>query len=422
MMIRRPRGTADVTPEESPRWRHLEAIARDVCRRYGYGEITTPTLEHTELFQRTVGETTDIVEKEMYTFKDRGGRSLTLRPEGTAAAARLYLEKGLHAGAQPVKLCYVGWPVFRYERPQAGRLREHRQFGVECFGSSDASVDAEVITLAHDFLGELGIGDLQVGLNSMGCRHCRGEYREAVKEHFADCLDGMCADCCRRFEANPLRLLDCKRSRCQEFRAGAPPMESYLCGDCREHFEVLQALLSDLGVDFDIDSSLVRGLDYYTRTVFEITHPALGAKDVVCGGGRYDGLVQILGGDSTPAAGFGLGMERLLMILEHEGIPLPQAPGVDVFIVTLGERAQREGFGLLHELRTAGLSADTDYLGRSLRSQMRHAGRYRARYVLIIGDDELAAGSVVVRDMEEGTQCTVSRAEIVSVLGERMSL
>lgn len=421
MMIRRPRGTADVTPEESPRWRHLESVVRDVCRRYGYGEIATPTMEHTELFQRTVGETTDIVEKEMYTFEDRGGRSLTLRPEGTAAAARLYLEEGLHAGAQPVKMCYVGWPLFRYERPQAGRLREHHQFGVECFGSADASVDAEVITLVCDLLGELGLGDLQLGLNSMGCEQCRGDYSKAVKEHFSDCLDSMCPDCCRRYETNPLRLLDCKRARCQEFQNHAPSMVSYLCDACREHFELLQALLSDLGISFRIDSSLVRGLDYYTRTVFEITHPALGAKDVVCGGGRYDGLVEIVGGASTPAVGFGLGMERLLMILETEGIPLPGPPGVDVFVVTLGEQARREGFRLLHELRTAGLSADTDYLDRSLRSQMRHAGRYPASYVLIMGDDELSAGSVILRDMEDGTQRTVSRADIVSVLGEGIS-
>ncbi|MFO8059402.1 MAG: histidine--tRNA ligase [Bacillota bacterium] len=415
-IIKRPRGTADITPEESPRWRHLESVAREVCRRYGYGEIATPILERTELFRRTVGETTDIVEKEMYTFDDRGGRSLTLRPEGTAAAARLYLEEGLHAVAQPVKLSYVGWPIFRYERPQAGRLRQHHQFGVECFGSDDPAVDAEIICLACDFLSELGLEDLVVGLNNIGCPRCRGTYRTAVREHFAPHLERMCPDCRRRYQANPLRLLDCKVERCHQFQAGVPEVADFLCDDCRDHFARLQAHLDALGIDYRLDPGLVRGLDYYTRTVFEIEHRALDAQDVVCGGGRYDGLVEILGGEPTPGVGFGLGMERLLMILEREDLPVPGRPPADAFVVTIGEEAKVPALTLVRSLRRAGLSADLDYMGRSVRAQMRHAGRYPSRFVLVLGPDELQSGAVTIRDMEDGSQQTVGLGDIEDFL------
>ncbi len=415
-ITRRPRGTADVTPDESPKWRYIESVARDVCRRYGYGEIATPVLEHTELFRRTVGETTDIVEKEMYTLEDRGGRSLTLRPEGTAAAARLYLEEGLYAEAQPVKLSYVAWPIFRYERPQAGRLRQHHQFGVECLGSGDPAVDAEIICLACDFLEQLGLDELTVGLNTIGCPECRGVYRDAVREHFAPNLENMCGDCRRRYDANPLRLLDCKVKGCRGFQADAPEVGDFLCDGCREHFSELQAHLDALDIPYQLDASLVRGLDYYTRTVFEIKHRALDAQDVVCGGGRYDGLVEIIGGQPTPAVGFGLGLERLLMILEREGLFAPEPEALDVFVVTIGDETRSPGLALVQSLRRAGLSADADYMGRSVRAQMRYASRYPCRFVLILGPDELESGMVTARKMEDGSQQAVSLGEIETFL------
>ncbi len=412
MSMKRPRGTADVTPEETPKWRYIEDIAREVSRLYGYGEIATPTMEATELFRRTVGETTDIVEKEMYTFEDRGGRSLTLRAEGTAPAARLYLQENLYSETQPVKLSYVRWPVFRYERPQAGRLREHHQFGVECFGSGDAAVDAEVITLACDFLHRVGLDRLQLGINSIGCPGCRQDYRTALRAHFAPHLEDMCSDCGQRYEANPLRLLDCKREQCSVFAPDAPSVFDYLCAGCTDHFAELRRHLEREGLTYEVDHTLVRGLDYYTRTVFEITHPALGAQDVVCGGGRYDGLVEVLGGDPTPAVGFGLGMERLLFTLEEEGVQLPGKPGMDAFIISIGDAAREAGLKLVAELRSSGISADTDYLGRSVRAQMRYADRYPSRFVLLLGDDELAEGVVTLRDMSDGSQRTVSRDRV----------
>ncbi|MFP4200940.1 MAG: histidine--tRNA ligase [Clostridia bacterium] len=407
MITSRPRGTMDLTPADTPGWRHIESVAREVCRRYGYGEIRTPIFEHTELFQRSVGEFTDVVEKEMYTFDDRGGRSLTLRPEGTAPAARLYLEERLYAEAAPSKIYYLSWPIFRYERPQAGRLRQHHQFGVECFGSEDPAVDAEIMALARDFLEELGLEDLVVGLNSMGCPGCRGDYREALRLHFEPHLDEMCDDCRRRHAQNPLRLLDCKEDRCQPFIKSAPAITDYLCEDCREHFDHLKAYLDGLGVQYELDPSLVRGFDYYTGTVFEITHRALGAQDVVCGGGRYDNLVETLGGDPSPGVGFGLGIERLLLILEREGVTLPVASHIDAYLVCMGEDVRRWAVRLLHRLRGAGLSADMDYMDRSFRSQMRRADKYPARFAVILGEEELEAEKLTLREMESGDQETL---------------
>jgi len=416
MTMKRPRGTADVTPGDIARWRYIEDIAREVCHLYGYGEIITPTMEDTELFRRTVGETTDIVEKEMYTFEDRSGRSLTLRPEGTAPTARMYLQENLYSVAQPVKLAYVGCPFFRYERPQAGRMREYHQFGVECFGSADAAVDAEVIALACDFLHRTGVDQLQLGVNSIGCPDCRNDYREALRDHFEPHLEQLCVDCQRRYEVNPLRLLDCKRDECGDKAAGAPSMLQYLCGECAAHFAELREHLERFGLPHEVDQTLVRGLDYYTRTVFEITHHTLGAHDVVCGGGRYDGLVEVLGGDPTPAVGFGLGIERLLLILEEEEIELPSVPGLDCFIIYIGEDAKGAGLQLLQELRSEGISADTDYLERSVRAQMRFADRYPSRFAVLLGADELEAGVVTLRDMSDGSQQSVPRNELTAVL------
>ncbi len=419
MITKRPRGTADATPTDTPKWQYLESVAREICRCYGYGEIRTPVFEHTELFQRTVGEFTDVVEKEMYTFEDRGGRSLTLRPEGTAAAGRLFLEAHLDAAALPAKLYYLSWPIFRYERPQAGRLRQHHQFGVECFGSADPLVDAEIITMAQDFLSAVGLADLRVGLNSMGCPECRHAYRAALREHYGPRREKLCPDCQRRYEQNPLRLLDCKVETCQELKSGLPPMGDFLCPACQEHLKKVEGYLHELGIRYHRDPSLVRGFDYYTRTVFEISHQALGAQDVVCGGGRYDGLVESLGGDPTPGVGFGLGLERLLLILEEEGVSLPSAPPLDVFVVTIGEEVRSTAFGLVQAYRRNGWRADLDVMDRSMRAQMRFADKYPARYVLILGPDELAGQQVPIRNMVSGTEEKVALKDAVGYLAEQ---
>jgi len=418
MTLTRPRGTADFLPRETARWRYVEDAARRVCRLYGYGEIRTPTFEETELFVRGTGETTDIVQREMYAFTDKGGRSLTLRPEGTPPVVRAYLENGLHSDPQPTKLFYIA-PMFRYERPQAGRFREHHQFGVELFGSPEPEADAEVIHLALDFLTRLGLSGLRVRLNSIGCSQCREAYRVALREYLRPFLDDMCRNCQRRFADNPLRFLDCKREECRALKAGAPRTLDYLCAECRVHLLRLQEVLDLLGVDYATDAGLVRGLDYYTRTVFEIVHHQLGAQDAVCGGGRYDGLIEALGGRPTPGVGFGLGLERLLMVLDLIGAHLPEPPPLDAFVVTIGEASRAEGLRLMYELRAGGLSADTDYLRRSVKAQMRYAGKCPARYVLMLGEDEAASGRVTVREMETGRQEVVPRPDISSYLRRR---
>ncbi|MBX6349957.1 MAG: histidine--tRNA ligase [Clostridia bacterium] len=401
--IRRPRGTADILPPETARWQRAEAVAREVCRLYGYEEIRLPTFEHTELFHRGVGDTSDIVEKETYTFVDRGGRSLTLRPEGTAGVVRAYLENGLGSRPQPVKLYYLSLSAFRYENPQAGRLREHHQFGVEALGSDDPRLDAEVIALGADFLRRAGVRETGLALNSIGCPVCRPAYREALVAYFAPLAGKLCADCQRRLQRNPLRLLDCKEDR--ELALAAPRALDYLCADCREHFEGVTRALAALGREFAIDPTLVRGIDYYTRTVFEFTHGALGAQASLFGGGRYDGLAEAIGGPPVPGVGFGLGMERLLQAVAAETGPggeerAPEAR-LDVFVAALG--AGREpAFRLLARLRELGLVADTDYLGRSLKAQLRAAGREGARFVAIVGEAEAEVGQVTLKAMDAG--------------------
>ena len=414
--IQRPRGTYDVTPAEAPRWQALEARIRDVARRFGFGELRTPVLEARELFQRTVGESTDIVQKEMYVLRSPGSnRELVLRPEGTAAAVRAYLENGLHNGPQPAKLFYIQ-PMFRHERPQAGRYRQHVQFGVEIFGAAEPTADAEIIALALTLFAELGLEGLEVHLNSIGCPRCRPRYRQALLDYYRPRAAELCADCQARLEANPLRLLDCKDPRDQAHKAGAPRTLDYLCDECRAHFDALRAALDRLGFAYRLDPGLVRGLDYYTRTVFEVKYGGLGAQDTVCGGGRYDGLIELLGGPPTPGVGFGMGLERLLLTLEAVGRAPGEARPLDAFLAVAGGVDRVQALAWVQELRRQGLAVDMDHLGRSLKAQLRAAARYPARFAVIVGDEEASRGEATVRDLAGGEQRRVPLAELATVL------
>ncbi|HHY95097.1 MAG TPA: histidine--tRNA ligase [Firmicutes bacterium] len=409
----RVRGTQDVLPEESRLWRYVEDTIRELCRIYHYGEIRTPIFEHTELFLRT-GEATDIVDKQMYTFTDRGGRSLTLRPEGTAPVARAYLE-AKERPLLPFKVYYLG-PMFRYERPQGGRLRQFTQFGIEAIGSADPALDAEVIGLGWEVFRRLGLEGLTIHLNSIGCPACRPRYREALVAYYRQRASGLCPDCQRRLEVNPLRLLDCKEATCREAAHGAPVTVDYLCEECRTHFTAVQELLDRLSIPFVLDPYLVRGLDYYTRTVFEIMHGSLGAQNTVCAGGRYDGLVEVCGGETTPGIGFAAGLERLLATLDLEGKQPPFSPPVQVLVVGADAEGRRAGVELLHSLRRAGVAADIDYLGRSLKAQMKHAARLGVQTVVILGQEEVQAGEVTLRDMVTGEQRRIPSPALIEEL------
>lgn len=410
-----PRGTIDILPSEAKRWSALESALREVCALYGYGEIRTPIFEHTELFARGIGSDTDVVEKEMYTFVDRGERSLTLRPEGTAGAVRAYLERRLDAEAQPVKLFYVG-PMFRYERPQAGRARQFHQLGVECIGSADAGADVEVIALLAALFRRIGLNDFDIHLNSIGCRKCRPAYVEKLREALTPIRSSLCKSCQDRFERNTLRVLDCKRDTCRELTKDAPIMLEHLCDECDEHFQQVRTYLDDIGIKYTINTRLVRGLDYYTRTVFEFVSPHLGAQDALGGGGRYDGLVETLGGQPTPAVGFAAGMERILLATEANAVAT--GPQLDAYVATLGDEGRRAGIALAERLRAAGLRVELDYMDRSLKAQMRQANRHGAHVVLIVGDDEAKAGTVQVRHMRTGDERAVDRDKVVEVLAE----
>ncbi|HHY45013.1 MAG TPA: histidine--tRNA ligase [Firmicutes bacterium] len=425
-MLKSPRGTADILPPESAKWIYLEGIVREVARRYNFDEIRLPTFEHSELFSRTVGETTDIVEKEMYTFKDKTGRDLTLRPEGTAGVARAFLEHGMASGPLPRKLYYLG-SMFRYERPQAGRYREHRQFGVEVFGSASPQTDVEVITLAMDIAEELGLTGTELVLNSIGCPKCRGAYREALIAYLSPHIDELCDDCRSRLNRNPLRALDCKNERCKTLVAGAPSSLDYLCGECREHWDRLREILSSVGIRYSVDKSLVRGIDYYTRTVFELKWPPLGsAGSTVCGGGRYDGLIEQLGGPPMPGVGFGMGLERMLLANEKGEKPIKAGGEIDVFIVSpkAGEgqeddlKRETHLLELARSFRRKGLVCDFDPLQRSMKAQMKQADRMNARFVVILGEDEFRSGSAAVRSMRDGWQKTVPLGEVLAVIEE----
>jgi len=414
MLTQAPKGTQDMLPQDSHRWQSIEGHMRRIASLAGYREIRTPMFEHTELFQRGVGDTTDVVQKEMYTFNDKGNRSVTLKPEGTAGAARAFIEHHLFAEPLPCKMFYVSCPAFRYEKPQNGRLRQFHQNGVEVFGAKDASVDAEVIALAMDVLRANGIDGLRLAINSIGCPACRATYHEALRAYLEPKLSGLCETCRERFARNPMRILDCKEDAAR--LADAPAMLDSLCDDCRDHFDRLKAYLNALSIPFEIDPRIVRGLDYYTKTVFEIITDTGNGPLTVCGGGRYDGLVEALGGPATCGIGWGMGVERMIMVQDARGVA-PEAPALyDVFVCTLGDEARLEGVKLVRELRAAGVKADLDHAARSLKAQFKFAGKADARYVVTLAGDELARGVVKLRDMAASEEREIPRADVVDAL------
>lgn len=417
--MKAPRGIHDILPDDTPRWQALEALIREFASRYGYREIRTPLVEHTEVFQRTAGESSDIVEHEMYTFTDRGGRSLTLRPEGTAGVVRAYLEHGMASWLQPVRLYYIA-PMFRYDRPQKGRYRMHTQFGGEVLGAASPAADVEVLSLPIRLIQTLGLTEAQVRLNSVGDPVCRPRYVQVLREYFLPHRDQLCEDCRRRLDVNPLRILECKEPACHTIAMGAPRITEYLCDDCRAHFDEVKRLFGLLGIPYAEDPFIVRGLDYYTRTAAEIHSGRLGgAQHQVLGGGRYDGLAEQLGGPHLPGVGFGLGIERLLLVLEAENLAIPVAAGtegLDVFVAAVGEQAEREAFRVLDRLRTAGLRAVGEMTERALRAQMKQADRLGAHFAVIIGEQELAGQRAGVRDMRTGTQHDVPLERLVDHL------
>ena len=400
-MINIPKGTKDVLPQDSYKWQYVESVARETAKLFNLKEIRTPTFEHTELFQRGVGDTTDIVTKEMYTFKDKGDRSITLKPEGTAGAVRAFIENGMYSGVLPAKMYYIT-PAFRYERPQAGRLREFHQFGVELFGAKSAQTDAEAIAVADTLLNKLGL-QVKLYINSIGCPTCRAAYNTALKSFFAPHLDGLCYDCKTRFEKNPLRLLDCKEEGCKAVNKNAPSILDYLCEDCHNHFEEVKACLDLAGIKYEIDPRIVRGLDYYTRTVFEFVSSAIGAQGTVCAGGRYDGLIEELGGNSVPAVGFAAGIERLLIVMEQTGVEIPDQSKPTVYIAGMDTECRKKAFELALALRKAGVLAEIDHMERSIKAQFKYADKIGARFVAVIGGNELSEGVMNVKNMSDGT-------------------
>ncbi len=407
-----PKGTEDLLPQDSYKWQYLEKSFKEIADLYNYKEVRVPTFEHTELFERGVGDTTDVVEKQMYTFLDKGGRSVTLRPEGTASVARSFIQNSLYALPMPMKMFY-NIACFRYENKQKGRLREFHQFGVEAFGAKNPTMDAEVVSLALTFLDKVGLKDLSVNINSIGCPTCRKAYSDALKEYFRPHFDTLCSDCKGRFERNPLRIIDCKVPTCHELVDGAPTILDYLCDECREHFEGFRACLDGMGIKYTVDPGIVRGLDYYTKTVFEI----ISGDFTVCGGGRYDGLVGEIGGKDCPAVGFGLGIERLLLRLEETGVEIPAAAPVKLYIAPLGERAVTEAQSLVYSLRRAGVSADTDHFGRGLRASMKYADKLGAEYTMVIGDNELDERAAKVKNMATGAEESVGFDKLAEYLG-----
>lgn len=411
MLTQAPKGTSDILPAQSGKWQYLESLFRDICRKYGLKEIRTPMFEHTELFVRGVGDTTDVVEKQMYSFDDLAGRNITLKPEGTSPAVRAFVENGLFAEAQPTKLYYIT-PCFRYEKMQKGRYRQFHQFGTEIFGSESPVADAEIVSIAADMFEALGMKDLELRINSVGCPKCRAKHREALKAFLSEKYDRLCDTCKGRFNKNPMRILDCKNKECQKLTEGAPMMIDYLCDDCRDHFEEFKSILEDIGIEYVVDPGIVRGLDYYTKTAFEFVSTKEMAQGTVCGGGRYDNLIEQVGGPSTPGVGFGMGIERLLLLLGEEGIELPEDEGVDYMIITMGDETRGYGAGLARKLRKAGKSVQMDMMGRNFKNQFKYANKIKAKNTIIIGEDEMKSGSFSVKNMATGEQISVSAGDI----------
>ncbi len=401
-MINIPKGTKDVLPEQSYKWHYVENIIKEVTELFCIKEIRTPTFEHTELFLRGVGDTTDIVNKEMYTFNDKKGRSITLKPEGTAGVVRSTIENGLTNGVMPLKMYYIT-PVFRYERPQAGRLREHHQFGVEIYGAKGADMDAEVILVAYTLLKKVGL-NVALNINSIGCPECRKAYNDALKEYLKDSFDKMCPVCKERYEKNPLRILDCKEEGCKAVCANAPKILDYLCDGCSSHFEDLKKYLTFAGLEYSVNPNIVRGLDYYTRTVFEFVTTDLGSQGTVCGGGRYDNLVKQLGGPDIPCVGFGMGIERILMLMEAKGVEVENLAIPDLYIASIGQTAQEEAFKLCYGLRLKGIKCDIDHMQRGIKPQFKYADKIMAKHVITIGESEIESRKATLKKMADGSQ------------------
>lgn len=400
------KGTGDVLPSDSYKWQFVEGKMLETARLYGFNEIRIPVFEHTEVFRRSVGDTTDVVQKEMYTFDDKGGRSVTLRPEFTAGVIRSAIEKGLVNGALPVKAAYVGG-CYRYEKPQAGRLREFHQFGLECYGTQSPVADAELICAAQSIFDRLCIKQLRLEINSIGCPTCRAEYHKALKEYFYGYKDELCETCNSRLEKNPMRILDCKSPVCSKIAGGAPKITDYLCDECKEHFASVQKYLDAAGVEYTVNPTIVRGLDYYTKTVFEFVTDFIGAQGTVCGGGRYDGLIEELGGKHLPSLGFAMGIERLLMLMDKQGIEIPKPSTCDLYVAVMGESASLKSFEIIKAVRSCGLIAETDVVGRGLRAQMKYADKIGAKFSMVLGDNEIEQGKAVIKNMSSGEQTEI---------------
>ena len=419
LITKKIKGTEDVLPKQSYRWQFIENIMREESRAYGFKELRTPVFEHTELFARGVGQTTDVVQKEMYTFDTKGGESVTLRPEGTAGAARAVLEHSLENEGLPIKASYFV-SCYRYEKPQAGRLREFHQFGIEEFGTQSPVADAEIICLAQSVLDRLGLDQIHLELNSIGCPECRAKYNQALRDYFSQYKDKLCGTCLTRLEKNPMRLLDCKSPDDQAIAKDAPVITDYLCEDCENHFTEVKKYLDAAGVAYNVNPKIVRGLDYYTKTVFEFITDCIGAQGTVCGGGRYDGLIEELGGKHTPSLGFAMGLERLLMVMDAQGIEIPNNDSCALYIATMGDEAKVKAFELLRRVRESGLTAETDVVGRGLRAQMKYADKIGAKYSMVLGDNEIAENKAKVKNMDSGEQTEMvldeSFAEKFSVL------
>lgn len=413
MKLQAPKGTKDLLPQDAYKWQYIENKLKAIAATYGCREIRTPMFESTELFVRGVGETTDVVQKEMYTFEDKGGRSMTLKAEGTAPAVRAFIENSLFNEAQPTKLFYFT-PVFRYENVQKGRFREHHQFGVEIFGSNEASLDAELISLAMRAIKELGIEDLELNINNIGCPKCRKKYNDILKEYLSSNYDDLCDVCKTRFEKNPLRILDCKNKKCKEIVKKAPLIVDYVCDECKEHFEDMKSFLEAMGIEYKVNPFIVRGLDYYSKTVFEIINKGL----TVCGGGRYDYLIEEVGGPKMPAVGFGMGIERLVMKLEQDGVEIPNLPYIDLYIGSMDKKSKMEAVKLINVLRKNGVKCECDHMGKSVKAQMKYANKIGARFTVVLGSNELELKKAKLKRMSDGEQFEIDLNDLNSIINK----